>query len=272
MATVQKQQVRSLPEYLEFIEGAQARANQSFWYRGCGSSAHQLLPSLYRHRRLKTPDELADLERALMTRFRQRSIPYHSRSLVDDWDALFFMQHYGVPTRLLDWTENPLIALHFALMRAVRAKTKSGRQTYLTDAAVWMLDPVAWNRHALQHVSFDGGVLSPGDEAIKSYRPTPSFAGMHNQPVALYGAHNSTRIVAQQGVFTIFGRDTTQMEQVFTSDNFPPHCLTKIIVRKSLILRLRRALLSHGITESAVFPDLEGLAREIKRIFDFEGQ
>ena len=110
MATVRKERVTSLPQYLELVESAQTAASQSLWYRGCGSAARSLLPSLYRHELLKTPEQLADLERQLMTRFRQRSIPYHSRSLVDDWDALFFMQHYGVPTRLLDWTENPLIA------------------------------------------------------------------------------------------------------------------------------------------------------------------
>jgi hypothetical protein len=262
--------VRSLPEYLELIEKAQAKATQSRWYRGCGSATFELKPSLYRHKELKSPDQLSDLERRLMTRFRQRSIPYHSRSLTDDWDTLFFMQHNGIPTRLLDWTENPLIALHFALMEATRTPTPSGRLRFSTDAAIWMIDPVAWNNHALRHMSFDGGVLSPGDEAIKGYRPTPKFAGMHNQPVALYGAHNSARIVAQQGVFTIFGKDTKPMEQVFKDDTFPPDCLRKIIVPKRLISQMRRSLLNHGITESVVFPDLEGLAREIKRVFGFE--
>ena len=263
-------QIESLPDFLEQVEEAQSGASQSLWYRGCGSIDHSLLPSLYRHRKTKTPDRLADLERQLMTRFRQRSIPYHSRTLTDDWDTLFFMQHYGIPTRLLDWTENPLIALHFALMGAVRTRTRSGRSTFGSDAEVWMLDPVRWNQHALRHVSFDGGVLSPGDEAINSYRPTPQFTGMHNLPVALYGSHNSARIVAQQGVFTIFGRDTNPMTKVYEDDDFPAGCLTEIIVKKSLISRLRQSLLNHGFTESVIFPDLEGLAREIKRVFGFE--
>ncbi|MGA7523417.1 MAG: FRG domain-containing protein [Acidobacteriaceae bacterium] len=270
MAIVSKVRVRSLPEYLEFIEQAQTQVDHSLWYRGCGSALHQLLPSLYRHQKLTTPEELSELERLLMTRFRQRSVPYHDRPLIDDWDALFFMQHYGVPTRLLDWTENPFIALHFALMGAQKTPTPAGRMRFQSDAAIWVLDPVSWNRHALSHVSFDGGVLSPGDEAIKGYRPTPKFAGMHNQPVALYGAHNSATIVAQQGVFTIFGRDTKPMEQVLRDDTFPANCLMKIIVQKSLISKMRKSLLNHGITESVVFPSLDGLAREIKRVFGFE--
>lgn len=270
MANVRKEKIRSLPEYLELIEEAQAQVSQSLWYRGCGSATHELLPTLYRHELLRTPEQLSELELRLMTRFRQRSIPYHSRPLTDDWETLFFMQHYGIPTRLLDWTENPFIALHFALMGAEKSRTPTGRLTFQFDAAVWMLDPVAWNHHALSHVSFDGGVLSPGDEAIKGYRPTPKFTGMHNQPVALYGAHNSARIVAQQGVFSIFGRDTKPMEQVFRDDTFPGNCLRKIIVPRSVISKMRKSLLNHGITESVVFPDLEGLAREIKRVFGFE--
>jgi FRG domain len=159
MANVNEGKVTSLPQYLKLVEDARARSSGSLWYRGCGKSAYPLLPSLYRHERLKAPDELADLERQLMTRFRQRSIPYHSRSLTDDWDTLFFMQHYGVPTRLLDWTENPLIALHFALLGAIKTPTKAGKLAFRADAAVWALDPVAWNRHALRHVTFEGGVL-----------------------------------------------------------------------------------------------------------------
>jgi hypothetical protein len=270
MAKVRKEKVTSLPEYLELIEEAQARATQSIWYRGCGSAAYHLLPTLYRHKKLKTPEDLSDLEQRLMTRFRQRSIPYLTRTLSDDWDTLFFMQHNGVPTRLLDWTENPLIALHFALMGAKRVPSPSGRLAFESEAAIWVLDPVAWNRHSLSHLRFAGGVLSPGEEELKGYRPTPKFTGMHDKPVALYGAHNSARIVAQQGVFTIFGRDRKPMEQVFKDDAFPATCLRKIVIPKSVISRMRKSLLNHGITESVVFPDLEGLAKEIKRLFEFE--
>jgi hypothetical protein len=266
MPAPRERRARTLPQYLALIEDAQRRASESLWYRGCGSAKHKLLPSLYRHRGHTQVEQFATLERQLMTRFRQRSIPYHSRTLTDDWDALFFMQHYAVPTRLLDWTENPLIALHFALMSATRLRSPRGR---LRDAAVWMLDPIAWNRFALQHVSYTGGVLTPDDEAVKGYRPVPQFAGMHTQPVALYGAHNSARIVAQQGAFMIFGRATKPMEKVFAA-GYPAECLVKIVVPRDRIPLMRKSLLNHGITESVVFPDLEGLAREIKRVFGFE--
>lgn len=271
MAKAKEVTVRTLSGFLAAVEGVQGGTSNSLWYRGVGNATYKLVPALYRHRKTKGADGLATLERQIMTRFRQRSLPYHDRSLGDDWDALFFMQHYGVPTRLLDWTENPFVALHFALMSARSNVSASGKVTFPSDVALWILDPIAWNRHALRHITYSGGVLTPDDDALKSYRPTPGFSGMQNLPVAIYGAHNSARIVAQQGVFTVFGREASAMEDAFAKDVFPNSCLTKIVFSRGAIPAMKKAMLSHGMTESVVFPDLEGLARETKRIFDFEG-
>lgn len=202
--------------------------------------------------------------------FRQRSIPFHNRALYDDWDTFFFMQHYGVPTRLLDWTESPFVGLYFAVMSSPYRLTSTGLLRFETAATLWILDPIAWNRHSLSHQSFDGGVLAPGDDDLKGYRPTPSFSGMYNHPVALYGAHNSPRIVAQRGVFVVFGQDTKPMEEIFVSEGFPADSLIKVTLKRSVLPQIRRSVLNHGITESVVFPDLEGLAKEIKRTLGFE--
>ena len=60
------------------------------------------------------------------------------------------------------------------------------------------------------------------------------------------------------------------METVFNLDAFPVRCLVKVTFLKSVISPLRTSLLNHGVTESVVFPDLEGLARETRRVFGFE--
>lgn len=113
-------------------------------------------------------------------------------------------------------------------------------------------------------------VLTPGDAALHPYKPLRRFDEIPVHPVALYGAHNSPRIVAQRGVFTIFGQDTSPMEAVYEKFAFPRDCLLKIVFERTNLPRLRRSILHHGITESVVFPDLEGLAREMKREFKFD--
>lgn len=133
-----------------------------------------------------------------------------------------------------------------------------------------MLDPVIWNQHALKHESYDQGVLSTSDEQLKGYKPTSSFSRINNLPVTLNGSHNSSRIVAQRGVFTIFGQDKAPMESIFQRETFPDSCLRKFTIKEEVLPDIRRSILNHGITESVVFPDLDGLAREMKREFKFQ--
>lgn len=273
MPKVPEKTIESFKDYVVLVERMQSRAKNSLWFRGCGNGNQGLVPSLYRHKTKKRRADIEELERQLMTRFRQRSIPFLNRSLNENWDTLFFMQHYGIPTRLLDWTENPFIAFYFAVTSgrfSVRHRKKEDVLTFATNATVWILDPVAWTNRALEQQSYVGGVLTPGDSALNRYGPLTKFDEMNLHPVALYGAHNSPRIVAQRGVFTIFGQGTVSMEKVFDAHAFPRDSLTKVILPKEALPIMRKSILNHGITESVVFPDLEGLAKEMKREFGFE--
>lgn len=270
MPQIEEYRPRNLSEYIALVEKLQRRAGHALWFRGIGRVGNLLVPSLYRHPKVKSHSDLCVLERQLMTRFRQRALPYHSRNLSDDWEALFFMQHYGLPTRLLDWTENPLTGLHFALMSAPSKSSANLTLKYTKPAAVWILDPVAWNQAALKHVSYTGGPLAPGDEALKGYSAEAIATAINTHPVALFGAHNSARIVAQQGVFTIFGTNRDSMETLVKDGTLPAKVLACVVIPPSRIGTIRKSLLNQGITESAIFPDLEGLARETKRHFGFE--
>lgn len=275
MAKVPEKTIESFREYVALVERMQSKSTNSLWFRGCGNGNKGLVPSLYRHKTRKKKTDIEELERKLMTRFRQRSIPLVDRLLSEDWDTLFFMQHYGIPTRLLDWTENPFIAFYFAVMSGRFSVSRPRGQDspdlkFSKEANIWILDPVAWTNYALAQQSYLGGVLTPGDSQLNRYRPLTKFDEMHIHAVALYGAHNSPRIVAQRGVFTIFGQNTVPMERVYDNDVFPRRSLTRVILPKDALPSMRKSILSHGITESVVFPDLEGLAKEMKREFGFE--
>lgn len=260
----------SLSDYIDQVEGLHKRIKGPLWFRGCSQSSHALLPSLYRKRQREIgPSDLAQLEDLIFSRFRERSIPYHIRPLTDDFESLFIMQHYGVPTRLLDWSENPLAGLFFAVRNAAFKITNTGKQSFTNPAIVWVLDPSKWNKFAIGHVSFTGGILYANHERVKAYKPIGKINELAPRPIALYGAHNSSRIVAQQGAFVLFGSDIKAME-TYTSQQDLKNCLTKIIIKPKVIGKIRESLLRHGLTDSALFPDLEGLSRDLRRQFGFE--
>jgi hypothetical protein len=259
--------VETLRDFTELIENLVAD-KQPAWFRGVGVTSHRLVPSLYRHPTITDVEQLIALERKLIQRFRERSIPYQASPHVmrDDWDLLFLMQHFGVPTRLLDWTESPYIGLFFAL---TSAPLDPASQLPADAAAVWVLRPVAWNNHALSDIGFDEGILSVGAKPLEPWTPGPDTDYMRVFPVAMYGLHNSPRIVAQRGVFTIFGKATDAFDEVHQAGGYPSDTLLKIEVSATAILALLEQLIAVGITDSMIYPDLEGLARELKRLYGF---
>lgn len=262
--------IDSLKAYVAFVEGLSGGRDAPLWYRGCGRASYKLDPSLYRHKKSSAIEDLMLLEKSLVARFQQRSIPFHNRTISDQWEWLFFMQHFGMPTRLLDWSESPLMALFFAIMAAPHKLSARGKPVFDAPAAVWILDPVAWNKRAVDLKSFDGKILTPDDPNAGAYCPVGNCNVMKDFPIAIYGSHNSQRIVAQRGVFVCFGKDTRSMDSIFQKEKFPAKSLTKITIGKGKLPHFYQAIHRQGISDSVVFPDLDGLSREIRREFKFE--
>src|SRR6266498_5137977 len=95
-------------EFIEFIEG-----EPHFLFRGVCNKAYQLVPALARN----WDGSLNDLK--LVENYSIHELKVRATNLVDfrpsnDFEWLIIAQHYGIPTRLLDWTSNPLVALFFA--------------------------------------------------------------------------------------------------------------------------------------------------------------
>ncbi|MEN6547980.1 MAG: FRG domain-containing protein [Armatimonadia bacterium] len=272
MGNFATEQVASFSDFVAVIEAQRVAADRVLWYRGCGKGVHQLTPSLYRNRQNASIEDLIKLEKRLLETFRQRSQPFLPRPMEKSWELMFLMQHYGVPTRLLDWTESPFIALFFAVTSAPHELRPDGSLVFADDAAVWILDPQAWNKAAVALKDYDGDVLTTVDPNLNSnaYGPAPECRDMQDPPLAMYGVHNSSRIVAQRGVFVVFGKATEPMEQLHSDNRFPDACLVKLTFDRNVLPAMLTALCSHGIGDSAAFPDLDGLAREIRRQNGFE--
>lgn len=257
--------ISSFQDFLEKVDRGQNSSESSLWFRGAGKSSYTLTPTLHRHPDITSSDILLEFERKLLTRFKERSVPYLQHKIIDDWELLFLMQHYGMPTRLLDWTENPFISLFFALSSAC----KDEHGVYDDDAAVWILSPSKWNQNVFIHTSYKGGAMSPSESQVTGYRPDTEAKLMHENPVAILGIHNSPRIVAQRGSFCLFGKSLTSMEEIYVNGTFEQDTLTKIEIPSHLIQELLSKLVWMGITDSVVYPDLDGLAKETKRLFGF---
>ncbi len=232
---------------------AKLSSGRFLWFRGLSCGDRELLPKLMRDK--KPIGEVFEREARLMTRFRQRSMAYWPAGYPqDDWEHLFAMQHYGLPTRLLDWSENVFVAAYFALQKPPNHKAHNG-----CGPTVWLIDPIGWNRSMPGPSEYSDGmqVLTTADEHLEPYAPMTKKK-RHKSPVAMYGSHNSKRIVAQRGTFVVWGEEAKPLE------DHKPGTLWKIRLtgtQKDLF----RDLVALGFSETMVFPALTFLADELDR-------
>ena len=219
------------------------------WFRGQGDSAWNLTPSLYRGEW-----EFAR-EREMTRDFQLRALVDVDKSPSTYLGWLFVMQHHGMPTRLLDWSESPLVALYFAVEDFANSR----------DAAVWALHPWSLNESA---ESF-GEKSVPGlsKEIDENYwlprntHPTPARV-KKALPMAIRPAHTTKRIIAQKGQFTVHGSEDVGLDQIF-----PPRAnitLSKIEIKGTAKLDILKQLFITGISRYSLFPDLDGLSQEIR--------
>lgn len=256
----------------EFVKEATQIEQQSgpLWFRGVSRESHKLVPSLYRRVDGKQEDELRRLEEHLNRRFRDRSMPhsFQGRDETSDvtdlqsWWRLFTMQHYGTPTRLLDWSENALTALCFAAFSAPPVPTE--------HAVVWVLDPSLWNNvgnaNHKRPVSVD-------EHGARPYAPLPS-SHQHVQsdwPLAVFGMHNSPRIITQQGTFVIFppGKAASMEQHALANLEKGSKALRAILVMKDALPSIVQALRRLGFAQSSLYPDLHGLSADLKTEFGY---
>jgi len=153
------------------------------------------------------------------------------------------MQHHGLPTRLLDWSENFVTALYFALEGASN------------ECCVWVLNPFALNLAALNEQT----LLRPAElEGTYEDYFISKNKKLEAKVIAISPLRHHPRVFQQRAGFTIHNDLKAPLEELY------PEVVTKIVIPKNAQDGARRFLKFVGISEFALFPDLDGLARELK--------
>lgn len=264
------------------------------WFRGQANADWALHPGLARK-----PATLKH-EAALMKRFRQNATTLVPHRPADEWEWLFLAQHYGLPTRLLDWSENPLVALYFAAeekpVAASYAGTISGPSGVMTaakveiagsafmvtvtalavgdhkvgiantagpaDGAVWLLDPLALNAHSGLRFTYPNFPAFGDDKVLEQYLPVNVVSADNSLlPVAAIARRHFPRLVAQAGVFTIVHTESPALDTL-EGGRFVGRLVIPAVAKKAI----RSELQLLGISRLALFPELISAAELAKEV------
>lgn len=227
--------IETLDKYTQIVNDFAQSGYDLVLYRG-QSNDDELLPGIGRKIDNVPPVIGENTETDMLKAFKKRLPNFLQGEIKNDWDYLAVCQHHGLATRLLDWTQNPLIALWFACS-----------SPYVRDNY-----SVVWAFSTTTAMIFDSSDDSGPFEIEETKIISPNWV--------------AKRIANQSGLFTIHKPQSVSNNLVFKNlaedDTFEPLPIKFVIpqkVRKEFI----RQLNVYGVNYSTVYPDLDGLCKSL---------
>lgn len=294
---VKKKTARSISDISEIVRKARAewklKEDEEIWFRGEDAKYRHttLLPKLFRH----LPSHLDIISKNILRKeefihneFSRCGTQLYGHDNVEDWDWYFLMQHHGAPTRLLDWSDGALMGVHFAVRES--HEESKGAFVYLVDPNL-LTDEIgelpevkqfatAWKnyrKYRMKHYkgwprAWDG-VYVPGMHSLSDRKPRSTKSGnrkprkpeLPNAPLVLEFPQITRRVAAQRSRYIVYGSDKNWLTRWAEKDSSR---LWRIFIPKSSTPEIRTQLRDAGLTESVIFPDLDGLGRELNQLWD----
>lgn len=234
------------------VDATRSFDEKMLWWRGHASNEWKVHPSLY-HKGLAAYEANMAVRFMNYGRVRHRDVPNGG----DRPAWLFLMQHYGLPTRLLDWSQSPLTALYFAVRES---------EFENQDGVVWGLLQTYLNKEQVG----ENQILGIGNKFVKplfddAWKASSNVKG-DGKVVAISAQHVDVRQMVQASEFTLHG--TSQpINELQNADQF----LINIKIPAAAKRKISQTLALFNITESYLFPDLEHLAKELReKKYDIE--
>lgn len=246
------EKISTIPEFLQKvldIHKKWGRAQGEVWFRGIARDDMELLPGT----KWRNLDE--SKENTIVSEFMIHSHSLFESEPKNGWHWYSLMQHYGLPTRLLDWSKSPLAAVFFAL---------DSKQD--TDRVVWCMDPYELNKQT-SNTDF---IFVPGEYAneeagvnLINYLPVvlrdKKSSGVPVVPLAIEPPYTNSRVLAQKGCFTIHGTKNEPIDSYFVKGKG----ITKLVLDKEFIKQMRLELKVFGVDVDSIYQDLNSLSKRI---------